>query len=140
MRKEKTPSQESISRTPFPASQKIYVDGKIHNIKVAMREISLTDTSNKFSPDKAPEKNPSVTVYDTSGPYTDPNVQIDVKKGLPRLREEWILKRGDVEQLSEITSEFGKQRLYNSDLDHLRFEHIKKPLRAKKGMNVSQLH
>lgn len=140
MKKDRIPNEESISRTPFPASKKVYVKGNLHNIQVAMREISLSDTVQKFSPEKASEKNASVTVYDTSGPYTDPNIPIDVKKGLPRLREEWILQRGDVEELSEITSEFGKKRLYNSDLDHLRFEHIKKPLRAKKGMNVSQLH
>jgi phosphomethylpyrimidine synthase len=139
MRKDKIPSAESITRDPYTGSRKIYVKGNLHDIKVAMREISLSDTVYKFNNNKT-EKNPSVTVYDTSGPYTDPDVQIDVKKGLPRLREEWILKRGDVEELPEITSEYGKQRLYNSELDHLRFEHIKKPLRAKKGHNVTQLH
>jgi phosphomethylpyrimidine synthase len=140
MRQEKIPTEKSITREPFPASKKIYVKGKLHDIKVAMREISLSDTSNKFSTAKAAEKNSSVTVYDTSGPYTDTEAQIDVKKGLSRLREEWILKRGDVQQLSDVTSQFGKERLYNSDLTHLRFEHIKKPLKAKDGANVSQLH
>ncbi|GAL87355.1 phosphomethylpyrimidine synthase ThiC [Sporocytophaga myxococcoides] len=139
MRKDKIPSAESITRDPYTGSRKIYVKGTFHDIKVAMREISLTDTVFKFNNNKT-EKNPAVTVYDTSGPYTDPDVQIDVKKGLPRLREEWILKRGDVEELSEISSDYGKQRFYNSELDHLRFEHIKKPLKAKKGHNVSQLH
>ncbi|MGL1330317.1 phosphomethylpyrimidine synthase ThiC, partial [Vibrio parahaemolyticus] len=80
------------------------------------------------------------TVYDTSGPYTDPNIKIDLKKGLPRLREEWITKRGDVEELSEISSEYGRQRANDKSLDSLRFEHIKKPLRAKSGKNVSQLY
>src|SRR4051812_46058617 len=135
MRQEKIPTEKSITREPFPASKKVYVKGKLHDIKVAMREISLTDTSNKFSTAKASEKNPSVVVYDTSGPYTDTEAVIDVKKGLPRLREEWILKRGDVQQLSDVTSEFGKERLYNSDLTHLRFEHIKNPLKAKDGLN-----
>lgn len=139
MRKDKIPSAESITRDPYTGSRKIYVKGTFHDIKVAMREISLTDTVFKFNNNKT-EKNPAVTVYDTSGPYTDPDVQIDVKKGLPRLREEWILKRGDVEELSEISSDYGKQRFYNNELDHLRFEHIKKPLKAKKGHNVSQLH
>jgi phosphomethylpyrimidine synthase len=140
MRQEKIPTEKSITREPFPASKKVFVKGKLHGIKVAMREISLTDTSNKFSTAKAAEKNPSVVVYDTSGPYTDTEVEIDVKKGLPRLREEWILKRGDVQQLTDVTSQFGKERLYNSDLTHLRFEHIKKPLKAKEGANVSQLY
>ncbi|MFN3403430.1 MAG: phosphomethylpyrimidine synthase ThiC [Cytophagaceae bacterium] len=139
MRKEKIPSHESITRDPYTGSRKIYIKGKLHDIKVAMREIALSETKFKFS-DKPAEKNPSVTVYDTSGPYTDPDVQIDVKKGLPRLRETWILDRNDVQELPEITSEYGKQRLYSSELDHLRFEHIKKPLKAKHGMNVTQLH
>jgi phosphomethylpyrimidine synthase len=140
MRQEKIPTEKSITREPFPASKKVFVKGKLHDINVAMREIALTDTSNKFSTAKASEKNASVVVYDTSGPYTDPQVEIDVKKGLPRLREEWILKRGDVQQLTDVTSDFGKERLYNSDLTHLRFEHIKKPLKAKDGANVSQLY
>lgn len=139
MRKEKTPTQESITRTPFPKSKKIYVPGKIHDIRVAMREIEVSDTEYKFS-GKPVEKNPSVTVYDTSGPYTDPNVEIDVRKGLPKLREQWILDRGNVEELSGVSSEYGQRRLSDSALDVLRFEHLKKPLKAKKGQNVTQLH
>ncbi|MFN6946587.1 MAG: phosphomethylpyrimidine synthase ThiC [Cytophagaceae bacterium] len=139
MKNEKTPNQETITRTPFPASNKVYIPGKIHDIKVAMREISLEDTIYKFS-GKPAEKNPPVTVYDTSGPYTDPSAEIDVKKGLPRLREEWILKRGDVEQLADITSKYGKERAENEELKPLKFEHIQKPYRAKAGQNVSQLH
>jgi phosphomethylpyrimidine synthase len=140
MRIEKAPTEKSITTDSFPASKKVFVKGKIHDIRVAMREVSLSDTVHKFSPDKPVEKNPPVTIYDTSGPYTDSNIKIDVKQGIPKLREDWILKRGDVEQLSDVSSTFGKERLYNSDLDHLRFEHIKKPLRAKAGKNVSQLH
>jgi phosphomethylpyrimidine synthase len=139
MRQEKTPTQESITREPFPKSTKIYVPGKIHDIKVAMREIELSDTEHKFS-GKAPEKNIPVTLYDTSGPYTDPNVKIDVRKGLPKLREQWILDRKDVEELPAISSDYGRQRLENSELNALRFEHLKKPLRAQKGKNVTQLH
>jgi phosphomethylpyrimidine synthase len=135
---DKTPGHEAISKTPFPASKKVYVQGKLHkNIQVAMREITLSDTKING---KVHQKNEPVTIYDTSGPYTDPNVMIDVKKGLPKLREEWIMERGDVEQLGAISSEYGKQRLALKDLDHLRFEHLKSPLRAKPGMNVSQLH
>ncbi len=140
MRQEKLPTQEIITRDPFPASKKIYVPGSIHDIKVAMREISLHDTVNKIDRSKPAEKNPPVTVYDTSGPYTDPDIEIDVKKGLPHLREKWILDRNDTEELDGLTSDFGRERLENSDLDHLRFEHIKNPRKAKSGQNVTQLH
>jgi len=140
-KKEITPSEKSlITRDPFPASKKVYVQGSIYeDVKVAMREIELTGSKPMFTEFKKDE-NPPVTVYDTSGPYTDPNVEIDVKQGIPRLREGWIQSRGDVEELSGITSDYGKERLYNSDLDHLRFEYLKKPLRAKEGANVSQMH
>lgn len=132
--------ENKITRNPLTGSRKIYVPGKIHDIKVAMREISLTDTVHKFNGSNKVEQNPTVTVYDTSGPYTDPDVKIDLEKGLPRLREKWILDRGDVEQLTQVSSEYGMQRLNDPKLDSLRFEHLKKPLKAKPGMNVSQLH
>ncbi len=134
---DKAPGQETISCKPFTASKKIYVDGKLHPIKVAMREIMLSPT--KLSTGKM-EENPSVIVYDTSGPYTDEAATIDIKKGLPRLREQWILDRGDVEQLPNVSSDYGKERKDDATLDHLRFEHIKAPLRANIGGNVSQLH
>ncbi len=134
---DKAPGQETISCKPFTASKKIYVDGKLHPIKVAMREIMLSPT--KLSTGKL-EENPSVIVYDTSGPYTDEAATIDIKKGLPRLREQWILDRGDVEQLPNVSSDYGKERKDDTTLDYLRFEHIKAPLRAKSGGNVSQLH
>ncbi|MFK7900471.1 MAG: phosphomethylpyrimidine synthase ThiC [Cyclobacteriaceae bacterium] len=140
MRKDKIPSEKSITTGPFPKSKKVYVSGKLHDIKVAMREVELHDTISKFDKVKPVEKNPAVTLYDTSGPYTDENYDIDVKKGLPKLRQQWILDRGDVEELEEISSEYGRQQLLNSELDHLRFEHLKKPLRAKTGQNVTQLH
>jgi phosphomethylpyrimidine synthase len=139
MKTEKIPDQQILSTHPFPASRKIYVPGQIHDIQVAMREISLGDTQlyGKFG---QVEKNPPVTVYDTSGPYTDPNVVIDVKSGLPRLRQDWIMGRGDVEQLSHISSDYGKARQNDETLNYLRFAPIRKPLRAKSGQNVSQLH
>ncbi|MFL5753394.1 MAG: phosphomethylpyrimidine synthase ThiC [Bacteroidia bacterium] len=140
MKKDKTPNQSVITREPLTASRKIYVQGKLHDIKVAMREIVLTDTVHKFNGSNKVEKNDPVTVYDTSGPYTDPDFEIDLKKGLLRLREEWISKRGDVEELPGISSEYGRQRMNDKSLDTLRFEHIRKPLRAKAGQNVSQLH
>lgn len=140
MKKEKTPDQEVITRKPLSASKKIYVKGKLHNIAVAMREIILTDTVHHLNGNEKTEINEPVTVYDTSGPYTDPNVKIDLKKGLPRLREKWILDRNDVEELEDFTSAFCRARLNDKSLDHLRFEHLKKPLKAKAGKNVSQMH
>ncbi len=139
-REEKIPTQATITRDGFPASKKIYVSGELHDIKVAMREISLSDTINKMDKSKPAQKNQPVTVYDTSGPYTDPAIDIDVRKGIPRLREQWIMDRGDVEQLDQLSSEYGRKQAERPELAHLRFEHIKKPLRAKAGQNVSQMH
>lgn len=129
--------QGSISKGPISGSRKVYVQGKIHDIKVAMREIAVSPTK-LFS--GGTMENPPVTVYDASGSYTDENAEIDIKKGLSRIREQWILNRNDVERLGSTTSAYGQERLKDSSLDHLRFEHIAKPLRAKKGGNVSQLH
>jgi len=137
MKQDKIPTQQVISTTPFPNSKKIYVKGKLNDIEVAMREITLSDT--KLIGGKT-EKNHPVTVYDTSGVYTDENYQVDVRKGIPRLREKWILERGDIERLFEFSSEYGTQRMADESLDALRFEHIKMPLRAKEGRNVTQLH
>ncbi len=139
-REEKIPTQATITRDGFPASKKIYVSGELHDIKVAMREITLSDTVNKMDKSKPAQKNQPVTVYDTSGPYTDPNIEIDVRKGIPRLREQWILDRGDVEQLDQLSSEYGRQQAERPELAHLRFEHLKKPMKAKAGQNVSQMH
>ncbi len=134
---EVTPSEKSITTTPFPNSKKVFVKGELHDIEVAMREITLSDTQVNG---KSIGKNQAVVVYDTSGIYTDPNASINIQKGLPRLREEWILKRGDVEQLNDISSDYGHERLAKKEIDHLRFQHIKKPLRAKNGANVSQMY
>ena len=134
---DKAPEQQTISCSPFTASKKIYVPGQLHDIKVAMREISLSPT--KLTGGKM-EDNPSVIVYDTSGPYTDEQATIDIKKGLPRLREQWILDRKDVDELETVSSAYGRQRKEDASLDALRFEHIKKPLRAKQGGNVTQMH
>ncbi len=134
---EKTPTEKTITTGPITGSRKVYVDGVIHPIKVGMREIILSPTklaSGGF------EENPPVTVYDASGPYTDENYKTDIKKGLPRIREQWILDRGDVEQLSDVSSQYGEERKNDPKLDHLRFEHIAKPMRGKPGKNVSQLH
>ena len=135
-KEETLPSENTISKKPFPGSDKIYVKGELHDITVAMREIKLSPT--KFNGKEI--ENPSVTVYDTSGPFTDPNIDIDVKKGLPKIREKWILDRGDVEQLDGMSSAYGNERLKDKELDALRFVKIEKPLRAKKGANVSQMY
>jgi phosphomethylpyrimidine synthase len=137
-KKDHLPNEGSITTTPFPNSKKIYVKGNIHDIHVAMREISLSDT--KLRNSEKTIKNEKVVVYDTSGPFTDPDVKIDVRQGLPRLREKWILERKDVEQLNAISSEYGRQRAEKAELDHLRFKAIAKPYKAKAGQNVSQLH
>ncbi|WP_185248697.1 phosphomethylpyrimidine synthase ThiC [Chryseobacterium bernardetii] len=127
----------SITCSPFPNSKKIYVEGKIHPINVAMREIQLSPTkltNGKF------EENAPVTIYDTSGPYTDENATIDIQKGLPRIREQWILDREDVVILDGITSEYGKARLADPKLDALRFSYDHKPKVAREGKELTQLY
>lgn len=138
-KKDTAPKQDGITRNPFPNSQKIYVSGKLHpQIQVAMREIKLSDTIDSMS--KKPTPNEPVTVYDTSGPYTDPNKAINIHDGIERIREQWILDRNNVDQLDSFSSEYCNERLNDKSLDHLRFNHLHKPLRAKKGENVTQLH
>lgn len=126
-----------ITRSPFPNSKKIYVEGKIHPINVAMREIHLSPT--KLTNGNL-EENLPVTIYDTSGPYTDENFEINIEKGLPRIREQWILDRNDVEILDGITSEYGKARLANSKLDELRFSYNHQPKVSREGKEVTQLY
>lgn len=129
--------QEQITTQVFPNSRKVFISGNLFPIKVAMREISLHPTKLSRGGE---EFNPPVTVYDTSGPYTDENSTIDIRKGLERIREEWILERNDVNVLDGITSEYGKQRLQNKNLDDLRFAYSHLPKVAKQGQNVTQLY
>ncbi len=128
---------QKITTTLFTNSKKVYIPGKIHPIQVAMREISLSPT--KLSNGDV-EINPPVTIYDTSGPYTDEQSEIDIRKGLNRIREEWILNRNDVDVLENISSAYGKQRLHDKSLDELRFGYNHKPKKAKEGQNVTQLY
>lgn len=128
-KKEKTPETSLITRDSFPNSRKVYVQGRIHDIKVGMREISVEEGVNGGS---------YITVYDTSGPYTDPNVEIDVRAGLPCMRKEWIISRGDVEELSSWTSEYTKVRADTTN--GTTFRSVSKPLKAKSGSNVTQMH
>ncbi|HEX3035794.1 MAG TPA: phosphomethylpyrimidine synthase ThiC [Thermodesulfobacteriota bacterium] len=138
-KKERIPTPDVITKDPFPRSRKIYIKGKMHDISVAMREIELDDSA-PASNGNGFDQNLSLTVYDTSGSYTDPDINIDVYKGLPRLREKWILDREDVAQLNDFSSEYARRSLGNSKLNSIRFRHIRKPLRAKPGKNVSQMH
>ena len=131
---------EDNIRITFPDSEKVYLRGEIHpDVRVGMRRVSLTPTVSIEEGRRVTRQNPPVYVYDTSGPYSDPAVSIDLRKGLPRLREQWIRSR-EVEQLKEISSEYGRQRLADRSLDHLRFEHICLPYRAKAGCQVSQMY
>ncbi len=129
-------SVEAAATKPFAKSRKIYVEGSRANIQVPFREISLSDTPSAFGA----EKNPPVVVYDTSGPYTDPDVKIDIRNGLPALRATWILERGDTEQLDGPSSKFGIERKTDPELAEMRFNLTRLPRRAKTGANVSQMH
>jgi phosphomethylpyrimidine synthase len=131
-----TAQVDQASIQPFSGSKKIYVTGSRPDIRVPMREISLADTPTDFGG----EKNPPVRVYDTSGPYTDPQVKIDLRKGLPDVRSRWIEERCDTEILEDSSSTFTNERLSDESLAHLRFNLTRKPRRAKPGMNVSQMH
>ena len=132
---ETTRLSEAVTR-PFSGSRKIYVQGSRPDLKVGMREISQAETAASFGA----EKNPPITVYDTSGPYTDPAVEIDLLKGLPNVRSAWIAEREDTESLSGPSSQYGQQRATDHRLDSLRFEHIHAPRRALAGRNVTQMH
>jgi len=120
---------------PFPNSNKIYVQGSRADIQVPMREITLTETIGELA-----EKNDPIHVYDTSGVYTDTSVQIDLRKGLDSIRDNWIDEREDVQMLEGMSSTFSNERLDNAELDTLRFEFLKTPKCAKEGKNVTQMH
>jgi len=126
----------NASTAVFPGSRKIHVTGSRADIRVPMREIRLDDTHTA----EGAEQNPPVVVYDTSGPYTDPTVTIDIRRGLPELRRAWIEERGDTEELSGLSSDYGRTRETDATLDHLRFEHRRVPRRARSGHNVTQMH
>lgn len=131
-----TASLDAETTQPFAKSRKIYVEGSRPDIRVPFREITLSDTPSQFGA----EKNEPVIVYDTSGPYTDPAVDIDIRNGLPAMRAKWIMERGDVEELDGPSSAFGQQRKVDPELAAMRFNLTRKPLRAKAGKNVSQMH
>jgi len=127
---------DEASIQPFPNSRKVYVEGSRADIQVPMREITLADTPTDFGG----EKNDPVLVYDTSGPYTDPAADIDIRKGLKDVRADWILERNDTEILESFSSEFCRERMADETLDQLRFDLTRQPRKAKAGQNVTQLH
>ncbi|MCU4414573.1 phosphomethylpyrimidine synthase ThiC [Acinetobacter sp. WU_MDCI_Axc73] len=120
----------------LPASRKVYIQGSRSDILVPFREISLTDTPTGLGG----EHNPPIMVYDTSGVYTDPDIQIDLNQGLPSVRQTWIEERQDTGVLSGLTSRFGQERLKDIRTAEIRFAHIQNPRRAKTGKNVTQMH
>ena len=127
---------DSAAVAPLPSSRKIHVEGSRPDLRVPMREIAQSDTPASFGA----EKNPPIVVYDTSGPYTDPQARIDIRAGLPALRARWIEERGDTQLLDGPTSRFGRERLDDPTLAQLRFELKRTPRRARPGANVSQMH
>jgi len=131
-----TASLDPEALKSFAKSKKVYVTGSRTDLKVPFREISLSDTPSSFGA----EKNPPVMVYDTSGPYTDPDYQIDIRNGLPSLRSQWIDERNDTEFLDGPSSVFGHERKTNPELTKMRFNLLRQPRRAKAGKNVSQMH
>ena len=126
---------ESVTR-PIPGSRKIHVEGSRPDLRVAMREITQSQTPTLFGG----EDNPPVTVYDPSGPYTDPDANIDLTLGLAPLRARWIEERGDTELLTQLSSEFGRGRETDARLAAVRFPNRLLPRRAIAGANVSQMH
>ncbi|MCU5771589.1 phosphomethylpyrimidine synthase ThiC [Erwiniaceae bacterium BAC15a-03b] len=132
---------DSLQGSAFPNSKRIYLHGSRADIRVPMREIQLSPTMVGGSKDDARfEDNEPVPVYDTAGPYGDPDAVIDVHRGLPKLRAEWIAGRGDSEEISQLSSSWTRQRLADEGLDHLRFDHLPQPKRARAGHCVTQMH
>lgn len=134
-------SNKNNMRISYPSSEKIYVEGEINKVKVGMRKIKLLDTVTlDENGEKVFKKNNPVVVYDTSGPYSDPKIPININEGLPRLREEWYSRRKDLIQLDGLTSRYGRERLKNPELDAIRFPKRHLPYRAKAGKNITQMY
>ncbi|WP_323969529.1 phosphomethylpyrimidine synthase ThiC [Aeromonas veronii] len=132
---------DSLKGMAHPNSRRIFIEGSRPDIRVPLREIQLADTFvGGTKEDPRFEPNEPVPVYDTSGRYGEEGVAIDVRRGLPRLRESWVLERDDTDELPGLSSTFTQERLADEGLDHLRFEHLPKPRRAKPGRRVTQLH
>lgn len=132
--------ENNIVKDSYPSSEKVYINGELHPIRVGMRKINLTDTVRIIDGKRIVTHNAPVYVYDTSGAFTDPDVEVNIEKGLQRIREQWILQRGDVEQIPDITSEYGQARRNDRTLDSIRFKNTHKPYRAKEGRAITQMH
>ena len=132
----KTASVDPESVQPFPSSRKVYRSGSRSDVNVPFREISLAETRSS----DGVERNDSVFVYDTSGPYTDPESRIDIRQGLAPLRARWIEERDDTEHLDAVSSEYGRLRQNDPKIEPLRFAHLRAPRRARPGANVTQMH
>ena len=131
---------DNIDVSSYPNSEKIFVSGSIYPIKVAMRQVKQYPTVKIENGKRVEYPNAPVTIYDTSGPYTDPDFKHDVNVGLPDVRSSWILDRQDTVELDDITSIYGRQRRDDSKLDSIRFPKTKSPRVAKSGMRVTQMH
>ena len=129
----------TIKVDSYPSSEKVYLKGSLFPINVGMRKINLTPNVHYEGNTRIETPNEPVLVYDTSGPYTDPNQKIDINQGIPRLREEWIANRGDVDELDDITSQYGRMRRNDHTLDAIRFPIQHKPLKAKPGKKITQM-
>lgn len=129
-----------IDVSSYPNSEKIHIPGKLHPIKVAMRKVKQYPTVKIVDGVRKEYPNEDIVIYDTSGPYTDPAYHYDINKGLPRTRTEWVEHRNDTEILPELTSEYGRQRLADKNLDAIRFPVRHLPRRAKEGKRITQMH
>ena len=130
-----------VTRGPLPASEKIFARGALHPfLRVPMRQITQTNTRLAHGPNERTLPNPPLVVYDSSGPYTDPSASIDVRKGLAAIRSEWVRSREDVQELPQVSSEYGRLRLADARLNAVRFQNRRKPLVARSGSAVTQLH
>ena len=130
---------DNIDLTSYPGSEKVYITGEIHPVRVAMRQVNLTPTVKIVDGEKVMTSNAPVMIYDTSGVYTDPEVKVDINRGIPRIREQWTAGRPDLEQLTELTSEYGRMRENDSKLDSIRFACRHLPRRARKGCKITQM-
>lgn len=131
---------ENIDVNSYPGSEKIYLSGQLYPyLKVGMRQVNLTPTVKIVNGEKVMNENAPVMVYDTSGVYSDPDVKTDINKGIPRLREEWLAKRDDLDQLPAITSEYGRMREADGSLDEIRFNQRYAPRRAREGREITQM-
>ena len=131
-----TAAVDEAALRPLPGSRKVYVAGSRNDIRVPMREIALSGTPAA----SGNEHNAPVCVYDTSGPYTDPEARIDIRRGLPALRAGWIEERGDSEPLAGLSSAYGRERAQAPETEHLRFRAPRLPRRARSGATVTQMH